>query len=162
MHVLQQTTPKIIFCSKKSVDVVLSALKKKNYDSTVVTFEPVEHTLSFSDILNNCNDVEIANFHYVELDNIKKTGCILHSSGTTGMPKGVELSNHVLLNMSQEKCIDMNNTPSLWFSPLYWLSGVLMNLFAILQSSKVILYPEFDEEMICRLIEKYKVILHYI
>jgi len=123
-----------------------------------VTFDkPVEHAISFSDVLNNCNDVEIANFHYVELDDIKKTGWILHSSGTTGMPKGVELSNYVLLNMSQEKYMD--NTPSLWFFSLYWWIGILQNLFAIVQSSKVIIYSEFNEEMICRLIEKYEVIL---
>jgi len=162
MHVLQQTTPKVIFCSEKSVDVILSALKKKNYGSIVVTFnKPVKYAISFFYILNNCNDVEIANFHHIKLDNIKKTGCILHSSGTTGMPKGVELSNYVLLNMGQEKSMDMNNMPSLWFSSLYWLSGVMMNLNAIVQSSNVILYPEFDEEMTCRLIEKYKVMLYY-
>ncbi|XP_071639660.1 luciferin 4-monooxygenase-like [Temnothorax longispinosus] len=156
MHVLELTTPKMIFCNEKSVDVVLSAIKKKNFNPTVVIFGKHVDAISFSDILNNCNDAEVSNFRYVELDDIQKTACISHSSGTTGLPKGVELSNYYILILSQQKDLKINNAPSLWFSSLYWLSGIMLNFNAIVNSSKVILYPEFDEEMTCQLIEKYK------
>jgi len=102
-------------------------------------------------------DTDVTNFRYIEPDDIKQTACIMHSSGTTGMPKGVEISNYSLLRISEDKNIYMTNGVSLWFSSLYWLSGILKNLKAIEQGAKVILYPEFDEEMTCRLIEKYKV-----
>lgn len=162
LYILQLIMPKIIFCSEKTVDVVLTAIKEKNCNSKVVVFGKHAGAISFSDILKNCNDVEVTNFRYVELDNIKKTACIMHSSGTTGMPKGVELSNYSILILSLEKNMDMNNAPSLWFSSLYWLSGIMMNFNSIVQSAKVILYPEFDEEMTCQLIDKYKVIFRYI
>ncbi|XP_024888852.1 4-coumarate--CoA ligase-like 7 [Temnothorax curvispinosus] len=156
MHVLELTTPKVIFCNEKSVDVVLSAIKDKNFNPTVVIFGKHVDAISFSDILNNCNDAEVSNFRYIELDDIQKTACILHSSGTTGLTKGVELSNYYVLIFSQENKLKINNAPSLWFSSLYWLSGIILNFNAIVNSSKVILYPEFDEEMTCQLIEKYK------
>ncbi|XP_071639666.1 luciferin 4-monooxygenase-like [Temnothorax longispinosus] len=157
LYFLQMTTPKIIFCSEKSVNVVLSALKEQNCNSTVVVFGKHVGAISFSDILRNCNDTEVINFRYVELDDVKKTACIMHSSGTTGMPKGVELSNYSMLFLSQQNNINMANVPSLWYSSLYWLTGIMMNFDGIRQSTKAIIYPEFDEEMTCRLIEKYKV-----
>ncbi|XP_011872347.1 PREDICTED: 4-coumarate--CoA ligase 1-like [Vollenhovia emeryi] len=157
IHILQLTTPKVIFCREKSVDVVSRALKETNYSSTMVVFGKHADAISFSDILNNCNDAEVAKFRYVELDDIKKTACIMHSSGTTGMPKGVQLANYSIIRLSQESTLDMQDTSSIWFSSLYWLSGIMMNFNAIASGSRVILYPEFDEEKTCQLIEKYKV-----
>jgi len=148
----------VIFCNEKSVDVVLNAMKEKNCSPTVVVFGKHVGAISFSDILRNCNDTEVADFRCAELDDIKKTACIMHSSGTTAMPKGVELSNYTMLLTTQDNILDMKNVPTLWFSSLYWISGVLLNMKAIMQGAKVILYPEFHEEMTCQLIEKYKVI----
>ncbi|KAL0124905.1 hypothetical protein PUN28_006636 [Cardiocondyla obscurior] len=157
LHVLQLTKPKVIFCNEKSSEVILRAIKEKNFKSIVVIFGKRDDTISFSDILKSCNDTEVSNFHYIELDDIKQTSCILHSSGTTGMPKGVELSNYTMLFISEDNNFDLANLPTLWFSSLYWISGVLLNVKAITQGGKVILYPEFDEEMTCKLIQKYNV-----
>ncbi|XP_039309759.1 luciferin 4-monooxygenase isoform X2 [Solenopsis invicta] len=157
LYYLQMTTPKIIFCSEKSVHAVLSAVKEKNYSCKVVVFGKHVGAISFSDILKNCNDAEAANFRYVKLDNIKQTACILHSSGTTGMPKGIELSNYAMIALVQINNMDVTSMPTLWYSTLYWLTGILMNFCGIIQNFKAIIYPEFDEEMTCRLIEKYKI-----
>jgi len=162
LHFLQMMTPKMIFCSEKSVNVVLSGIKKLNCNSTVVVFGKYIDAISFSNILKNCNDAEITNFRYAELDDIKKTACIMHSSGTTGMPKGVELSNYAMLILSKENMTNMTDIPTLWFSTLYWMTGIMMSFNGIMQGTKAIIYPEFDEEMTCRLIEKYKVILFYV
>ncbi|XP_025262010.1 4-coumarate--CoA ligase 1-like [Camponotus floridanus] len=157
LHVMRLTTPKIIFCSEKSVNVILSTINEIDYNPTVVVFGNHPNAISFSDILNMYMDSEVANFRYIDPKDIKQTTCIMYSSGTTGMPKGVEMSNYSLLCICEDRNIYMINAVSLWFSSLYWLSGILMNLTAIAQGAKVILYPEFDEEMTCRLIEKYKI-----
>jgi len=109
LHFLQVTTPKMIFCSEKSVKIVLSAIKEQNYSSAVVVFGKHVDTVSFSDILRNCNDAEVTNFRYIELDDIKKTACIMHSSGTTGIPKGVELSNYSMFFVCQQNIVNMTN-----------------------------------------------------
>ncbi|CAL1680766.1 unnamed protein product [Lasius platythorax] len=157
LHVMQLTTPKIIFCSEKSIKIILSAIKKCNYKPTIVIFGDHPDAISFSDILSMCSDAEVATFQYIKHNDMKKTMCIMHSSGTMGMPKGVELSNYCLLHISEDKNIDLINSVAIWFSSLSWMTGIMMNLIAIAQGAKVILYPEFDEEMICLLIEKYKI-----
>lgn len=157
LHVMQLTTPKIIFCSEKPVNIILSAMKESNCNPTIVVFGDHPDAISFSRILSMYSNAEVANFRFAEVDDIKKTTCIMHSSGTTGMPKGVEMSNYCLLRISEDKNIDATNAVSIWFSSLYWISGILMNLKSIKQGAQVIIYPEFDEEMTCRLIEKYKV-----
>jgi acyl-coenzyme A synthetase/AMP-(fatty) acid ligase len=159
LYILQLTTPKMIFCNEKSVDVVLSAIKAKNHSSKVVVFGKHASATSFNDILKNCTDAEVANFRYAELNDIKQTSCIMHSSGTTGMPKGVELSNHTVMLISEDKSLGMTKVPTIWFSSLFWIGGTVMNMKAIVQGAKVIIYPEFNEEMIYKLVEKYKVIL---
>lgn len=165
---MQLITPKIIFCSEKSVSVILSAIKETNCNPTIVIFDDLNgisfpdilsdfNGISFSDILSMCSDDKVTNFQYVECNDIKKTMSIMHSSGTTGMPKGVELSNYCLLRISEDKNIDLIDAVAIWFSSLYWITGVMMNLMVIAQGAKIILYPEFDEKMICPLIEKHKV-----
>jgi 4-coumarate--CoA ligase len=161
LYYLQMTTPKIIFCCEKSVHAILSAIKEKNYSCMVVVFGKHVGTTSFSDILKNSNDGEVANFCYAKLDDIKQTACIMHSSGTTGMPKGIELSNYAMIAVVQTNNLNVINVPSLWYSSLCWMSGIIMNFCGIAQNFKAIIYPEFDEEMTCQLIEKYKVILFY-
>lgn len=162
-YFLKLMTPKIIFCSEINVDVILRAIKEQNCNCTVVIFGEHADAISFSDILKNCNDAEVVNFRYAELDDKKETACILHSSGTTGTPKGIELSNYAMVNLSQENTINLNvDVPSLWYSSLFWMTGIVMNFNGIMKSTKAIIYPEFDEEMTCRLIEKYKVILFYL
>lgn len=148
--------PKAVFCTKKSVDVVLQALADKKCDSIVVVFGGHPGTIAFSDVLSGHSDAQIANFRYTELDHPDQTFCILHSSGTTGMPKGVEISASCMHRIIESSNINVANI-ALWFSSLYWISGVMMNLKAIVGGIKVIIYPHFDEEMTCRLIGKYKV-----
>lgn len=162
LYVVQLIMPKIIFCNESSIDIVLKAIKERNCNSTVVVFGKHISALSFSDILKNCNDAEVANFRYAELDDIKKTACILHSSGTTGLPKGVEISNYSVIIFIQQVTLYNTKVPALWFSSLYWMSGIMMNFNSITCCSVMLLYPTFDEETLCQLIEKYKVMLYYI
>ncbi|XP_020290456.1 luciferin 4-monooxygenase-like, partial [Pseudomyrmex gracilis] len=156
LHYINLTRPKAIFCTKKPLVEIRKALKETNYNIKVVVFDENSNELSFSDILNRYSDAEVANFQYVE-HGLKKTACILLSSGTTGMPKGVELSNNTLLDWAFEDIMNIKNEATLWFSPLFWISGVCLNLGTIVHGRKVLLYPVFDEEMTCVLIEKYKV-----
>ena len=154
---MQLSTPKVIFCSEQPVNVILSTIKESNCNSTIVIFGDHPNAIPFSDVLSAYSDTEVANFRYVEPDDVKQTTCIALSSGTTGMPKGVELSNYCLMILNAELHVNVKNAVSLWFSPLYWVSGIMLNLKSIVHGFKVLLCPDFDEETTCLMIEKYKV-----
>lgn len=157
-HMLELMTPKVVFCTKKPVELIFKAMEDQNYHPIVVVYgEPYPGTIPFSNVLSGYNEAQVANFRYLELDDIKKTVCVIHSSGTTGMPKGVEISNYAVLMIMQDNTISLNDMIVLWFSSLYWISGIIMNIKSIAQGASMIIYPHFDEEMTCRLIEKYNV-----
>ncbi|XP_020290457.1 4-coumarate--CoA ligase-like 7 [Pseudomyrmex gracilis] len=162
LHCIKLIKPKAIFCTAKPLNVIRTAVTEANYNIKVVVFDDNSDEFSFSDILNGYTDAEIANFRYVEHDILKQTACIVHSSGTINMPKGVELSNSTLMNLAINKTINMKNSVSFWFTSLYWITGVSLNLRAIAHGANVLLYPVFDEEMTCVIIEKYKVNILYL
>ncbi|XP_029159132.1 4-coumarate--CoA ligase 1-like isoform X2 [Nylanderia fulva] len=162
LHVMQLTTPKVIFCNEKVVNVILKATKENCFNPNIVVFGDYPDAIAFSDILSMYSDAEAANFQFFEPDNIKQTVCIIHTSGSTGMPKGVELSNYALLISIENRMLNATSTVLLWFSPLHWIGGIVMNLKSIVQGYKVIIYPKFEEEMTCRLIKKYEVKILYI
>jgi len=139
-HMLQLTTPKIIFCTEKPVDMILKAMKNKSYSPIVVVYGDYPGTISFSKVLSGYTDVQVANFRYLEL-----------------MPKGVELSNYcLLLNAEVQDSLDVSMV-TMWFSSFYWISGIFLSIRSIARGVKIIIYPYFDAEMTCRLIQKYKV-----
>ncbi|KAF7387342.1 hypothetical protein HZH68_013019 [Vespula germanica] len=72
-----------------------------------------------------------------------------------------------LLNMiisSNEFLSDDYNTKGIlfWLSPYFWMSGVLLTLNSIVNYHSRLLYPTFEEEMMCKIIEKYKINLETI
>ncbi|XP_029159124.1 4-coumarate--CoA ligase 1-like isoform X2 [Nylanderia fulva] len=162
LHFMQLTTPKVIFCNEKVVNVILKATKENCFNPNIVVFGDHPDAIAFSDILSMYSDAEAANFQFFEPDNIKQTVCIIHTSGSTGMPKGVELSNYALLITSENRIMNVTNTVWLWFISLHFIGGIVMNLKSIVQGVKVIIYPEFEEEMTCKLIKKYEVEILYI
>ena len=86
---------------------------------------------------------------------------IVHSSGTTGVPKGVLLSNESLVyiawaflhNSPDAHCCDIYMA----YIPLFHAFGLGMGLLAPLsQSMQVVLSPKFDETSLLNNFKKYK------
>ncbi|OWF37342.1 probable 4-coumarate--CoA ligase 5 [Mizuhopecten yessoensis] len=86
-----------------------------------------------------------------------------YSSGTTGLPKGVELThNNLVANLVQ--CIrgpmklDPNTECLMGFLPFYHIYGMVpVQLGAICLGTKLVVMPKFEPEVFLRAIEEHKI-----
>lgn len=157
-YFLALSQPKVIFANEKSMAVILEAAKIELYHPKMVCFGYHPGTMSFSETLKGHAESAVKNFRCREINDPSHTGLILFSSGTTGMPKGVQISHKGLINaLDLTTGFSLNGHVLMWFSSLYWISGSILSLKSIVSCTKKIIGPEFDEKATCEIIEKFKV-----
>ncbi|XP_012279418.1 4-coumarate--CoA ligase 1 [Orussus abietinus] len=147
--------PKVIFVNESAAPVVSSELAKENPSLRVVVFGKVPGMLSFSEVILNQSVEEIRAFECSEVFN---PAIVFLSSGTTGWPKAIELSHACLLGhldtfLTFESYRDVLGT----FSTLNWISGVLITLAALYSGCKRFVFPSFEEELSCKLLQDTKI-----
>ncbi|XP_076297963.1 uncharacterized protein LOC143217491 isoform X2 [Lasioglossum baleicum] len=156
-HFMRLTEPKVIFANEKSVSIIMDAAKIEDLEAKIVTFGEHPSTVPFSDVLQGHSKSEMANFRCLKINDLSDTVFILLSSGTTGLPKGVELSHKTLLEALEASNLTMANQIPLWFSSMYWISGLYFNFMTIANNVTKLIAPEFQPQRACEIMEKYKV-----
>lgn len=149
--------PKVIFVSKTTAPTVLEAIKLENHPTEVVSFDDYPATTRFADTLKGHSESSVINFQCTDIDDPRQSAIIAFTSGTTNVPKGIPLSHQTLLTH-----LELGKPPIdvwMWCSSLFWLSCPVYNMKNIIFNKKKINPPPFDEESICRIIEKYKVLV---
>jgi fatty-acyl-CoA synthase len=92
---------------------------------------------------------------------------LLYTSGTTGLPKGVQLTNEnfrIQLRLASEigACDYAPGEASLVVMPVFHIAGVNMGLFALSQGARAIVMSEVDPQAILRLIEEERIVYAFI
>ncbi|XP_070136509.1 uncharacterized protein [Drosophila bipectinata] len=147
------TRPKVIFCDGDEYEKVKEATAK--LDVKVITMRnhkpgsiPIE-TILETQIENKFQPT------HLELGS-NHTLAILCSSGTTGTPKAVTISNsHLIIPYD----VDIpSGSVQYAFSTMDWISGLILIIVAgIFSTTRIVAADEFDPGFVCHLIEKYKV-----
>ncbi|XP_050531474.1 luciferin 4-monooxygenase isoform X2 [Daktulosphaira vitifoliae] len=150
-HVLNICKPKMMICSRMGINLVQKVSKEINYLKYVC---PIEIAINLKTIQ------EKSSFVPIEYDN-NHTSIILCSSGTTGLPKGVELThrnlylmNNILqyLNSFIVKTDIMNG-----LVPMFHGYGLLVMCLSMALGSKVIVFKYFEENLFLKSIDDHKI-----
>lgn len=102
------------------------------------------------------------NFHACSVNVNDHVAVISCSSGTTGLPKGVMLTDKnflsVIKNLAAVSPNILNtNTTSLALLPFFHVYSFSVMLVGLIFGSKSIILPRFEEKMFLHAIEKYKI-----
>ncbi|XP_011689025.1 PREDICTED: luciferin 4-monooxygenase-like [Wasmannia auropunctata] len=162
-YFLSLTSPKIVFATPSSVPSLEEATKELKINIKIIVFEKLDGYKSVKDILRGHDTSEVTEFKCAKISNPDDVALIVLSSGTTGMPKGTEISHSSLYNcLLPEKVTELEGHTCMWSPTLRWHYGVQLAFQAILAYSTKILSPSSviinnDDETMCRFIEKYQV-----
>jgi acyl-CoA synthetase (AMP-forming)/AMP-acid ligase II len=93
---------------------------------------------------------------------LEDTALQLYSSGTTGLPKGVELSHRNLRVALLEQiadATDYHGAPDVMLNalPTYHIAGVGIGLLTAMHGGESVLYPDFDPAKACAAIPEHRV-----
>ncbi|PHZ16213.1 acetyl-CoA synthetase-like protein [Rhizopus microsporus ATCC 52813] len=98
VNLLEKTKSSLVFASKKHEPLVKSSAEKvKEKSIKMVTVDRLDIEASLNEALNSDYE-KILDLKFSE-DDIRKDALIIHSSGSTGLPKPIYLSNQYLINI---------------------------------------------------------------
>ncbi|XP_070502519.1 luciferin 4-monooxygenase [Chironomus tepperi] len=167
-HALSLSKPKMLFMSPFAADKVVNVSKSLDFIQKVVLIDDENpfgsDVMLFDDFLKRSDNVNIKDFIPSPIENKQSTvSLILCSSGTTGLPKGVQLSQAnliVVTRFCKDVVINMGNIPSNeervclgllpWFHAfgITILTGVISGAMA-----RIVLLPKFEEALFLSCIE---------
>lgn len=159
-HFINVVEPKLIFANKQSAGVALEVAKIGNTNIKVVCFDDYAHTIPFSEVLRDHDLSAVANFRCTEIDDPDETVAILFTSGTTGLPKGAQISHRawLLLLEDTDNVIWNEKLPLIYGAP-NWTTNIMHQLKSIGTCTKKYIVPDFDPKTACEIIQKFKVFI---
>ncbi|MED1420350.1 class I adenylate-forming enzyme family protein [Bacillus smithii] len=156
-HILKNSEPKIVIASdefernfgfEKALIIVSEAI--------TVRFH-LGGFPSFDDLIKDITEEATV----ADIDVNTDLFCILYTSGTTGIPKGVMITHRAVVQSALTAALELRCTKKDVFivpSPLFHIFGMAINLLcAISVGSRIVLQERFHPQETLKLIEKEKV-----
>lgn len=166
-HAFDLSKPKFVFVSSYAAKRTIATCKKLSYVESVVSLGNTKidsSTISLAEFVrkNEKKDFNVEKNVSVKVDIKEQVSLIVCSSGTTGLPKGVLLTQEnmmsviqsyrdtfVLMKMIHEQTLVILNIAP-WFHALGFMS---MFLVACSRDSTFVFLPKFEEEPFLKSIE---------
>lgn len=167
-HALDLSKPKIIFVSKTSSKRVIDIAKSLTFVKKVVLLDNDTSNDNIAMKLRDFMDSErLANVHFEPraVDKVKTCCFVMCSSGTTGLPKGVQISQEgiiVATRLLENWMLNGANCGTserviLGLLPLFHVFGSgVMTCSMAAALGKIVLLPKFEEKTFLKTIQDYR------
>lgn len=158
--------PKLLFVHGPAVKVVAEAAKRLNMEVKIVAMTETKETegcfQTLSEILGSVEDsdsAEVDRFACAPIGKPSELALICNSSGTTGLPKGTEISHRSLLNCVQPaEEVNIVGQVTMWTPTIRWHFGLTLIIEAVLSEARKVISPDFEDDLaLLDFIEKYEV-----
>lgn len=175
-HSFNLSKPKFVFASASTAKTVLKAVKNLNYVKKIILLDEVRNQtdnriVQLNDFTNP-KDLHNVNFEPKAVNILTTTCLIMCSSGTTGLPKGVQLSqSNVILGAyhgasyikPSTTITDDSDLVILGLLPIFHAYGIsILTCIMGFTSAKVILLKKFEEKIFLESIEKYRCVVAFL
>ncbi|KAL7044572.1 hypothetical protein ACKWTF_001977 [Chironomus riparius] len=169
-HALQLSKPKVIFASSAALKNVISACKELSFVKYLIHLDEQnmkENLNNFRGFINthSKNSFDVYQHVKCKVNTKDKTSVIFLSSGTTGLPKGVEITQRNIMEVMQGYSESINEykkvterLASLAIAPWFHVLGLVNVVIMILTGqSTVVFLPKFIPELYLKSIEKFEI-----
>lgn len=175
-HSFNLSKPKFVFASASTAKTVLKAVKNLNYVKKIILLDDVRNEtdnriVELNDFTNP-KHLHNVNFEPKAVNILTTTCLIMCSSGTTGLPKGVQLSqSNVILGAyhgasyikPSTTITDDSDLVILGLLPIFHAYGIsILTCIMGFTSAKVILLKKFEEKIFLESIEKYRCVVAFL
>ncbi|KAI4483821.1 hypothetical protein M0802_013295 [Mischocyttarus mexicanus] len=163
-HALTLLKPKYIFTSMTALSKLEKVIKQLTFSPKliVLTTSKSNNLPNMKDLISSIENSEVNNFQVNKVDLNNNVTAILCSSGTTGFPKGVMLTNkNLLLVIKHFYDLDTNSMYKdaviLHLLPYFHSYSFSVLIAGLIMGCKGIILTRFDEKLFLHSIEKYKI-----
>lgn len=163
IHVLKISKPKYIFVSAFVKEKMKKIVKILPWTAKLILLNEISDSIpNVPNLISNVTNVELKNFQLPRIDKNEHVLLIACSSGTTGFPKGVMLTdNNFLIQIqyyAEEKFPFMRNAGSfLGLLPMFHGYGFFIFLVGLTFGNKIIVISRFEERLFLKAIQDYKI-----
>ncbi len=172
-HSFNLSKPKFVFASASTANAVLHAVKNLDYVKKVILLDDVRNEsdgrITKLDDFTNPKYLRNVKFEPKAVDILTTTCLIMCSSGTTGLPKGVQLSqSNVIIGAYHGASYiqpSTNNSEliALGLLPIFHAYGIsIITCIMGFTSGKLILLKKFEEKLFLESIEKYHCVVAFL
>ena len=158
LHMVKNETPRILFYEKEFTEKI-EFLKRTDVSIEIyINLSKDENTrdLTYLQLMDNGNQSVISSQN--ELEDIHM---IIHTGGTTGVPKGAMISYRALLFNAFSETISINiskNDVAFITMPLFHTAGWnVLTIPVLLAGGRIVISKQFNHEITLKMIEKEKV-----
>ncbi|XP_037030650.1 4-coumarate--CoA ligase 1-like [Bradysia coprophila] len=167
IHALSLSKPSIVFATSFTIGKIVQAASKSSFISKVICLDDKQPNRAVTKYSKYVNVTKSSNekFACKPVDINSNIALILCSSGTTGLPKGVQLTQanlwgavsqlHDTFNLLKD-VLDGGIT-ILSIIPWFHAYGLLTTIGMAICGAKLVTFPRFNEKIFLKSIEAYKV-----